>query len=146
MQKTPDDVVIKTPLVDRWLWPGFSPPSWASGVVVVGDAWHPMTPNLGQGACCALEDAVVLASKLGGVVGGRSELIDQALSEYTQERWGRVFPLTIRANLVGSLLQWENPVVCSFRNDIMIPKLVRLGPFLEHTNFDCELLEPAASA
>ncbi|XP_010919743.1 monooxygenase 2-like [Elaeis guineensis] len=145
MQKTPEDVVIKTPLADRWLWPGFSPPAWANGVVVVGDAWHPMTPNLGQGACCALEDAVVLGSKLRGVIGGRSELIDQALSDYTQERWARVFPLTIRANLVGSLLQWENPVVCSFRNNIMIPKLVRLGPFLEHTNFECELLEPAGS-
>ncbi|XP_008798816.2 monooxygenase 2 [Phoenix dactylifera] len=145
MQKTPDNAVIKTPLVDRWLWPGFSPPPSASGVVVAGDAWHPMTPNLGQGACCALEDAVVLASKLGGVVGGRRELVDRALREYTQQRWARVFPLTIRANFVGSLLQWENPAVCSFRNNIMIPKFVRLGPFLEHTNFECESLEPVAS-
>ena len=146
MQKTPEDFVHKTPLADRWLWPGFSPRSWANGVVVIGDAWHPMTPNLGQGACCALEDAVVLVSKLRGVIGGRSKLIDQALREYAQERWARVFPLTIRANVVGSLLQWENPVVCSLRNNIMIPKLVRLGPFLEHTNFECESLEPAGSA
>ncbi|KAJ3157694.1 hypothetical protein HDU89_000070 [Geranomyces variabilis] len=38
---------------------------WSHGrVVLVGDAVHPMTPNIGQGANCALEDAVVLAKCL----------------------------------------------------------------------------------
>lgn len=32
-----------------------------SNVTVAGDAMHPMTPDLGQGGCSALEDAVVLA-------------------------------------------------------------------------------------
>jgi len=31
-------------------------------VAIVGDAVHAMTPHLGQGACQAIEDAVVLAS------------------------------------------------------------------------------------
>ena len=145
IQKTPDSVVVKTPLVDRWLWPGFSPPASTGNVVVVGDAWHPMTPNLGQGACCALEDSVILAGKLAGALSGGQELVDKALRDYSQERWARIFPLTARANLVGSLLQWDNPIVCGLRNNVMIPKLVRLGPFLEHTNFECELMEPAAS-
>ncbi|KAM0934241.1 putative FAD-binding domain, FAD/NAD(P)-binding domain superfamily [Dioscorea sansibarensis] len=146
IHKTPDDVVIKTPLVDRWLWPGSSPPASTGNIVVVGDAWHPMTPNLGQGACCALEDAIVLSRKLAGAIKNGPESLDKALRDYSLERWTRIFPLTIRANLVGMLLQWDNPVLCAFRNNIMIPKLVRLGPFLEHTNFECELLEPIASA
>ncbi len=33
-------------------------------IVLLGDAAHPMTPNLGQGACQAIEDAVVLAHAL----------------------------------------------------------------------------------
>ncbi|KAK3224994.1 hypothetical protein Dsin_004856 [Dipteronia sinensis] len=137
---TPDDTIIRTPLVDRWLWPAVSPPASTGRVVLVGDAWHPMTPNLGQGACCALEDAVILARKLANATKSGNASVLDALRSYESERWPRIFPLTIRANLVGSLLQWENPVVCSVRNNVVIPKLVRLGPVLEHTNFDCEPL------
>lgn len=135
---TPDDTIIRTPLVDRWLWPAVSPPASTGKVVLVGDAWHPMTPNLGQGACCALEDAVVLANKLAEAVKLETMSIEDAFISYQDERWGRVFPLTIRANAVGALLQWDNPLVCSVRNNIVIPKLVRLGPMLEHTNFEFE--------
>lgn len=137
---TPDDTIIRTPLVDRWLWPSISPPASRGRVVLVGDAWHPMTPNLGQGACCALEDAVVLAKKLANATRFTSAPVEDAFRSYESERWPRIFPLTIRANLVGSLLQWENPVVCSVRNNIIIPKVVKLGTVLEHTNFDCEPL------
>ncbi|PRQ18345.1 putative FAD-binding domain, FAD/NAD(P)-binding domain-containing protein [Rosa chinensis] len=138
---TPDDTISRTPLVDRWLWPSISPPASAGRVVLVGDAWHPMTPNLGQGACCALEDSVILARKLAAAIDSGPAAIEDALSSYGNERWPRIFPLTIRANLIGSLLQWENPVVCSVRNNVIIPKLVKLGPMLEHTNFDCQPLQ-----
>ncbi|KAL0552972.1 hypothetical protein IC582_006851 [Cucumis melo] len=142
MDATPDDTLIRTPLVDRWLWPAVSPPASSGRVVLVGDAWHPMTPNLGQGACCALEDAVVLARKLTTALKSEAETpsVEEALRLYGTERWPRVFPLTIRANVVGSALQWANPIVCSVRNNVVIPKLVRLGPLLEHTNFECNAL------
>ncbi|KAI3964702.1 hypothetical protein MKW92_003540 [Papaver armeniacum] len=140
IDRTPDDTIIKTPLVDRWLWPKVTPSVSSGGVVLVGDAWHPMTPNLGQGACCALEDAVVLSGKLATALDAGPVAIDAALKAYEKERWGRIFPLTIRANLVGSLLQWENPIVCTVRNNIIIPKLLKLGPLLAHTNYKCEPL------
>ncbi|KAL8552840.1 hypothetical protein ACS0TY_001503 [Phlomoides rotata] len=142
---TPDDTIIRTPLVDRWVWPGiFSPAVSIGNVVLVGDAWHPMTPNLGQGACCALEDSVVLAQKLAKAIkfGGMS--VEDALRSYETERWPRIFPIAVRSNLVGTLLQFENPAVCSFRDNILLPKLVSLGPMLEHTNFDFEPLQPMA--
>ncbi|XP_010509582.1 PREDICTED: uncharacterized protein LOC104785979 isoform X2 [Camelina sativa] len=137
---TPDETISRTPLVDRWLWPGIAPPASKGRVVLVGDAWHPMTPNLGQGACCALEDSVVLANKLASAINGVSESVEAAMESYGSERWSRAFPLTVRANLVGALLQWDNPLVCSIRNNIVIAKLVKLGPMLEHTNFECEPL------
>ncbi|GAB2300856.1 hypothetical protein Dimus_034891 [Dionaea muscipula] len=138
-----ENTIIRSPLVDRWLWPGISPPPAPRGsnIVLAGDAWHPMTPNLGQGGCCALEDAVVLAKKLSvAMKSGEESNIGEALGSYGKERWSRVFPLTIRANLVGKLLQWDNPVVCYIRNEFIVPKLVQIGPLLEHTNFDSELV------
>ncbi|OMO85294.1 Monooxygenase, FAD-binding protein [Corchorus olitorius] len=138
---SPDETISRTTLVDRWLWPGVTPQASRGKVVLVGDAWHPMTPNLGQGACCALEDAITLTRKLADSMKSGTPSIEEALRAYGEERWPRVFPLTIRANLVGSLLQWDNPLVCSARNNVVIPKLVRLGPMLEHTNFECEPLK-----
>ena len=146
MRSTPEGAVVRTPLVDRWLWPGLAPAASRGGrVVLAGDAWHPTTPNLGQGACCALEHAVVLARRLAdaGGAGADGAQAQAAMRAYEAERWARVFPLTARAGLVGALVQWENAAVCAARDGVVIPRLVRLGPFLEHTNFECDLLEPA---
>lgn len=106
---SPDETISKTLLVDRWLWPGLSPPASTGKVVLVGDAWHPMTPNLGQGACCALEDSVILTRKLADAIKSGPTAIEGALRAYGEERWPRVFPLTVRANLVGSLPQEDSP-------------------------------------
>jgi len=44
-------------------------PTWSVGrVTLLGDACHPMTPFMAQGACMAIEDAVVLGRALTGVV------------------------------------------------------------------------------
>src|SRR5690606_21039002 len=61
VEATPEEAVLKNAVLDR-------PPvrHWGRGrVSFVGDAIHPTTPNLGQGACQALEDAVALADALG---------------------------------------------------------------------------------
>ena len=43
---------------------------WGSGcVTLLGDAAHPITPNVGQGACMAIEDAACLAKLLPGAPG-----------------------------------------------------------------------------
>ncbi|KAL2902999.1 Monooxygenase 2 [Bienertia sinuspersici] len=131
IELTTEDSIIRSALEDRWLWPTLTPPVSKGGVVLAGDAWHPMTPNLGQGGCCALEDAIVLAKKLSREMKYEQGSIEDAMKSYGDERWGRVFPLTIRANLVGGLLQWENPVVCAVRNGIVIPKVAQIGPLSE---------------
>ncbi|MBX9775604.1 MAG: FAD-dependent monooxygenase [Xanthobacteraceae bacterium] len=59
-------------------------PTWRQGrVVLLGDACHPMTPYMAQGAASALEDAVVLARCLERV---REDGIDRALSSYEATR------------------------------------------------------------
>lgn len=60
LRHTPPERLIRTDIYD------FKPLSrWYAGrVVLVGDAAHAATPNLGQGACQAIESAYVLAEKL----------------------------------------------------------------------------------
>ncbi|KAJ6817278.1 uncharacterized protein M6B38_412040 [Iris pallida] len=53
------------PLMLRTPWNIVAGPMQRGGVTVAGDAMHPMTPDLGQGGCSALEDAVVLARSIG---------------------------------------------------------------------------------
>lgn len=58
--------------------------SWSKGrATIMGDAAHPMVPFMAQGACMAIEDAVVLARSLEGV---SKDGIEEALSKYEQAR------------------------------------------------------------
>lgn len=59
-------------------------PQWARGhTTLLGDAAHPMVPFMAQGACMAIEDAVVLARALEGV---EHTQIETALASYETER------------------------------------------------------------
>ncbi len=59
-------------------------PRWAKGrTTLLGDAAHPMAPFMAQGACMAIEDAVVLGRALDGVGAGR---VAAALACYEEER------------------------------------------------------------
>merc|ERR1719182_390353 len=68
------------------------PPSvlkpWTKGnVALLGDAIHAMMPNLGQGGCQALEDALTLSEEMTSV-SSRKEL-DEALATYRNRRLTR---------------------------------------------------------
>jgi 6-hydroxynicotinate 3-monooxygenase len=74
---------------------------WTEGrVALLGDACHPMTPYMAQGAAMAIEDAVILSRCLDGV---EREQIPAALKRYEatrKERTSRV-QLTSRENRWG---------------------------------------------
>ena len=57
---------------------------WSKGnATIMGDAAHPMVPFMAQGACMAIEDAVILARSLEGV---NLDGIEAALAIYEEER------------------------------------------------------------
>jgi 2-polyprenyl-6-methoxyphenol hydroxylase-like FAD-dependent oxidoreductase len=72
--------------------------------VLLGDAAHPMTPNLGMGACQAIEDAVALADAL-----RREATVDAALARYQTRRISRANSFVERPFRLGQVAHIANP-------------------------------------
>lgn len=62
-------VLAACPAVHKWALVDRDPlPRWSEGkVALLGDACHPMTPYMAQGAAMAIEDAAILARCLAGI-------------------------------------------------------------------------------
>ncbi|WP_258080721.1 FAD-dependent oxidoreductase [Nocardia nova] len=80
-------------------------------VALIGDAAHAMTPNLGQGANQALEDAVTLAALLD------RHAIDPALGEYDRLRRPRSQAIARRSRRIGMVAQWSAPPATFLRDN-----------------------------
>ncbi|WZN63626.1 monooxygenase [Chloropicon roscoffensis] len=132
IEATAVEDMVASSIRDRWQSP--LAPVGRGNLTLAGDALHPMTPNLGQGGCCALEDAVVLGRRLGGAAGG--EGMAAALRSYEAERLRRTLKLTVRAGVMGSLLQIDNPLVTAAR-DAVVSRAFDPSSFLDHTSYDC---------
>ena len=65
-------------------------------VYLLGDACHPMTPYMAQGAATAIEDAVILARCLEGVA---SADLPSALQQYERVRKPRASRIQSLSNL-----------------------------------------------
>ncbi|MBG0568276.1 FAD-dependent monooxygenase [Actinoplanes aureus] len=89
----------------------------AGRVALLGDAAHAMTPNLGQGACQAIEDAVVLARYA------------EDLDRYTAERLPRTSAVMKASRRIGRMAGLNNPVAEWLRNTGM-GLAGKLGPDL----------------
>ena len=83
-------------------------PVWGCGkTVLIGDAAHAMTPNLGQGASMAIEDALVLPEIIDA---------DDPASVMAQKRNARVAQIQKTSRRLGELAHWENSVAMSLRD------------------------------
>jgi 2-polyprenyl-6-methoxyphenol hydroxylase-like FAD-dependent oxidoreductase len=94
-------------------------PRWGNGIVtLLGDAAHPCTPNLGQGGCMALEDALVLAKCI-----DREPFLETALRRYESLRLHRTKHIQQRSLLIGYIGQWQRPIFVSGRDVVtrMLP-------------------------
>lgn len=88
---------------------------WSIGrVTLLGDAAHAMTPNLGQGGCIAIEDAVVLAHCLKA-----NPNVVAALKSYEKRRVRRTNTIASLANIIGRVVQLSNPAVCRMRDALV---------------------------
>lgn len=109
-------------------------------VCVAGDALHPMTPDLAQGGCAALEDSVVLAGVLAEALKEKASenerwRTQKWLEKFARERRWRSFDLISTAYMVG-FMQQSDGVVMNFLRDKMMAKFAS-GMLLKKAAFDC---------
>lgn len=107
IEATPEEQILLHGIYDR------APlRRWSRGrIVLLGDAAHLMTPNLGQGAATALEDAWTLARCLAG-----GDTLPRALARYEKTRRARLAFVTWQARQIGRMIQWENPFLSTLRD------------------------------
>jgi 2-polyprenyl-6-methoxyphenol hydroxylase-like FAD-dependent oxidoreductase len=104
---TPEDAITGTGIY--WRKPVRAWGRWR--VTLLGDAAHPMTPDLSQGAAQALEDAVVLAASLRDA----SDPVT-GLRAYEAARRKRTAQIVRRSHRAGRLAQSSGALGAGFRN------------------------------
>lgn len=117
-------LLAATPPSDRLVLPikelaGRLPTFRRGRCVLLGDAAHAMTPNLGQGGNQALEDAATLTALLSDVDRDDAARIDAALDHYDRLRRPRTQRISRQAALLGRVLQARGPVTCRLRDVLL---------------------------
>jgi 2-polyprenyl-6-methoxyphenol hydroxylase-like FAD-dependent oxidoreductase len=94
--------------------------TWHAGrIVLLGDAAHASTPNLGQGGAQAIEDAWVLADRLAAAPDGSAHEIERALAAYERRRAPKADLVVRQSRRIGHMAHLANPVGRELRNALM---------------------------
>lgn len=108
---TPDESILHNDIIDR-------PPlgRWGHGrITLLGDAAHPMTPNLAQGAGQAIEDAVSLAT----VLAGADDPVE-GLRTYEDRRRKRANGMVKVSRTVGNMSLLSSPLTTKVRDQLIL--------------------------
>lgn len=110
IEATASSSILKTGAFDRR-----AQRNWGRGrMTLLGDAIHPSTPNLGQGGCLAIEDAMVLARCFYEYGAG-----EEALRNYERRRYKRTTTITRYSRRYGGVGQWENVLARGVRKGLL---------------------------
>ncbi|CAI0408003.1 unnamed protein product [Linum tenue] len=143
------DVIAKTgprtyasPMRFRYPWELLWGNISKDNVCIAGDALHPMTSDVGQGANMALEDGVILARRLAEALlprkadeEGEFERIRSGLSKFGEERRWRSFVMITTAYVIGYIQQSNWWVMKFVKDKFLSPVLGKL--LLSRADFDC---------
>lgn len=108
---TEETAIMRTDIVDR------DPlKRWGQDrVTLLGDAAHPMYPDMAQGAGQAIEDAICLAGAL-----RRAADPVAGLREYEERRRDRANGFVKTSRIVNRMSLMEAPVMCAVRNQVAL--------------------------
>lgn len=160
IEKTDPKDILTSPLRYRHQWELMLGNISKGNVCVVGDAFHPMAPDLGQGGCCALEDGIILARYLAeafskktckhvvkemgeeGKAKEQYKKIDASLRKYAKERRWRNIDISVTSYVLGFVLQGDLKIVAHFRDKVLPDFLAEL--LLKKSDFDCGKLNASS--
>ena len=112
--------ILQTDLYDR------DPlPRWSAGrVTLLGDAAHPMTPDLGQGASQAIEDAVALTDSARAAAS-----VAELLRGYEERRLDAAYGVMRRARRHFRISHLRSHAACRMRNAAVkrLPSAIQLA-------------------
>jgi 2-polyprenyl-6-methoxyphenol hydroxylase-like FAD-dependent oxidoreductase len=83
-------------------------------IVLMGDAAHATTPNMGQGACMAIEDAAILANTI-----EHTQSVEEAFVAFEKKRLARTTTIVNNSWNIGRVAQLENAVLIALRNTLL---------------------------
>lgn len=122
LQQTKSEDLITTPILDLNPIENYT----YNRFLLIGDAAHATTPNMGQGACMAIEDVCVLVDELKN----NPENIIQCFENFNRRRMKRTQYIIQTSRLAGKVAQLENKFLTTPRNFIFrnLPTSIAQSP------------------
>jgi 2-polyprenyl-6-methoxyphenol hydroxylase-like FAD-dependent oxidoreductase len=124
LEATPADAVVRHDIHD------LARPlrSFARGrTILLGDAAHAMTPDLGQGANQAMEDAATIARILEPIASDDDAAIASALTRYDALRRPRTQAIARQARRVGAVAHTRSPAMRNALLRLVPPSTMAAG-------------------
>lgn len=106
---TEEKDLISTPIVDLAPIENYS----FGNILLLGDAAHATTPNMGQGACMALEDVAVLQDEL------MKNEVEITFINFEKRRLKRTHYITKTSRQAGVVAQSDNALIIYLRNNLL---------------------------
>lgn len=110
LAQTRDEDLIWNDIIDLQPLPRFA----FDNILLLGDAAHATTPNMGQGACQAIEDAAILADEL-----AKTHDPEAAFAAFEKRRLKRTRYIVENSWSLGKIAQWEKPLFVFLRNNLL---------------------------
>lgn len=83
-------------------------------VCLIGDAAHATTPNMGQGACQAIEDAYLL-----GKLFSEGKSVEEVFAQYEKLRMEKAHYIVNTSSTIGKVSHYENSLAIWLRNMLL---------------------------
>ncbi len=122
LQKTKPSDLITTPIMDLKPLQNYV----YNRVILIGDAAHATTPNMGQGACMAVEDVCVLIDE----IKKNADDLFACFDRYNLRRLKRTNYIITTSRLAGKVAQLEHPFLTEIRNFVFrkLPTSIAQSP------------------